>query len=56
MQAIIGLILRHALTGVGAVLVAKGADPTSVESIVGGVAAAAGLAWSWWQKKRSGAV
>ncbi len=57
MDAIIGLLLRHVATGLGAVLVTRNlADPTSAEAIVGGLVTAGGLAWSWWQKKKSGVL
>lgn len=57
MQAILGLVLRHLLTGAGAVLVAKGiADEATVSSLVGAVTTLAGIAWSVWQKYTSGAM
>jgi hypothetical protein len=46
---VIALTLRHALTALGALGVMTG---TQLEAIVGGVAVAAGLGWSWWSKKK----
>lgn len=44
-------IVRHLLTSVGAVLVAKGyADAGTTEAIVGGVLAVVGMALSWRDK------
>lgn len=44
-------LVRHALTGVGSVLVARGvADAGTVEAIAGGVIAVIGLALSWRDK------
>lgn len=44
-------LLRHALTGVGSVLVARGyADAVTIEAIAGGLLAVAGLAWSFKDK------
>lgn len=49
-QIILGLV-RHALTIAGGYLVARGVDGATVEAIIGGVTAAAGLAWSAWDKR-----
>lgn len=49
---LVGLILRHVLTGFGAVLVAKGLPPTSAETITGAIAVIGGLVWSYIQKRR----
>lgn len=56
MGALVGLFLRHVLTGAGAVLVSRGLDPTSAETLVGAATVLGGLAWSWLQKKKSGAL
>jgi hypothetical protein len=47
--AFLPALLRHALTAAGALGVMTG---TQLEAIVGGVAVAAGLGWSWWSKKK----
>lgn len=45
-------LVRHFLTMLGGGMLAQaGADPTSVESIVGGFAALAGVLWSLYEKK-----
>lgn len=45
-------LIRHALTMFGALLVGKGySDPTSMEAIVGGLAAVLGVAWSLYAKR-----
>ncbi len=63
-----GLLVRHALSGVGVFLVGQGVDPKTVEAItglmgtlgpvgsavVGGLAVLAALAWSYWQKRKAG--
>jgi hypothetical protein len=46
---IIAMVLRHGLTAAGALGVMTG---TQLEAIVGGVAVAAGLGWSWWSKRK----
>jgi hypothetical protein len=51
MTALLGLLARHLLTGVGAALVAKGMPPTSAETLTGAVAILGGLAWSYIQKR-----
>lgn len=50
---IFGLLSRHLLTGMGAVLVSKGVDPTSAETLVGAASVVGGLVWSYIQKKRA---
>lgn len=46
-------IIRHALTGVGAVLVAQGiGDEAIVQEAIGVVIAIVGLAWSIIEKRR----
>jgi hypothetical protein len=52
--SVIGLLLRHGLTALGTYGVAV-SDSTS-NQIVAGALAAAGLVWSFIQKKRSGAI
>lgn len=45
-------IIRHILTMVGAVLVAKGyGDAVGMESIIGGAMAVLGIAWSMYAKR-----
>lgn len=51
-SAIVGLLLRHLLTGIGAALIAKGMPPTSVETLSGAVVILGGLVWSYIQKRR----
>jgi len=44
-------IVRHVLTAVGSVLMARGwADSATVEAIIGGVLAVVGLGLSWKDK------
>lgn len=46
-------LLRHLLTAAGAVAVSKyGVDEASMGSVVGGVSTAAGLAWSFYEKRK----
>lgn len=46
-------LARHVLTGVGASLVTKGVvDAGSADLIVGGLVAAIGVAWSYWDKRQ----
>ena len=45
----VALVLRHALTAVGALGVMTG---TQLEAIVGGAAVVVGLGWSWWSKRK----
>lgn len=47
---ILALFARHFLTGFGAVLVAKGLNPTDADTIVGALSIVGGLAWSAYQK------
>ncbi len=50
---ILGLI-RHILTAVGGVLVAKGiADEGTVTTVVGGLIGIGGAIWSWWDKREA---
>lgn len=50
-EILLGLV-RHILTAVGGVLVAKGTvDQSTVETVVGGVAAIVGALWSVFSKK-----
>ena len=44
-------IIRHLLTGVGSVLIAKGyADQGAIDAVIGGALAIVGLALSWQDK------
>ena len=50
-EILLGLV-RHILTAVGGVLIAKGTvDQSTVETVVGGVAAIVGALWSVFSKK-----
>ncbi len=57
LQVVLAALLRHALTAVGGVLVAKGAIDADTaatlnsEVVVGALAALGGVAWSLAQKK-----
>lgn len=54
---ILALILRHVLTGVGAVAVSKGyVDADTIQTGIGAAATLGGLAWSVIQKYKSGAL
>lgn len=45
-------LLRHLMTAASGYLVAKGfADAAVAEALVGGVLAAAGIAWSWFKHR-----
>lgn len=51
---IITALLRHVLTALGGGLVVKyGVDGASVEAIAGGVATAAGVGWSIYEKRKA---
>ena len=51
---VIGLILRHLLTGAGAVVVEKGLSSSDdVQALIGALSTVAGIAWSIWQKYRT---
>lgn len=51
--AVIQALVRHLLTLVAGGFFAKyGVDGTTVDAIVGGAAAAAGVAWSVYDKKK----
>lgn len=51
---LLGLLARHLLTGVGAVVVEKGiTSADEATAISGAVATLVGLLWSAWQKKRA---
>lgn len=51
-EILLGLV-RHVLTALGGVLVAKGTvDQSTVETIVGGAAAIVGALWSIVSKKK----
>jgi len=50
---IIQAIVRHVLTAVaGGFAVKYGIDGGTMDAIIGGAAAAAGVGWSVWDKKR----
>lgn len=52
-SAIVGIVVRHLLSGLGAALVAQGiADTAAVESIAGGAMALVGVVLSYLNKKR----
>ena len=48
LPAVIALLIRHGLTATGFVGVLTG---TQIEQVAGVAALAAGLGWSYWQKK-----
>jgi O-antigen/teichoic acid export membrane protein len=51
---IISALVRHILTAVaGGFAVKYGIDGGTMDAIVGGAAAAAGVGWSLWDKKRN---
>lgn len=50
---IIQAIVRHVLTAIaGGFAVKYGIDGGTMDAIIGGAAAAAGVGWSVWDKKR----
>lgn len=52
---IIQAVVRHVLTAIaGGFTVRFGLDGAALDAVIGGAAAAAGLGWSIWDKKRSG--
>lgn len=54
MSLIIQSLLRHILTAVGGVIVAKyGVDSVGVENVAGGIATTAGLAWAVYDKHKN---
>lgn len=49
---VVGSLVRHGATMFGGWLIAKGhADPAIAETIVGGIVAGGGVAWSFAEKK-----
>ena len=51
---IIQAVVRHVLTAVGGGFAVKyGVDGASMDAIIGGAAALAGVGWSVWDKKRN---
>lgn len=51
-EQVITAIVRHLLTLFGGVMAARyGIDGSTVDAIVGGAAAAAGVGWSVWDKR-----
>lgn len=50
---IVNAFLRHLLTAVGGIAVAKGyADSATIETVVGALLTLIGFGWSFWDKKR----
>lgn len=50
---LVNAFLRHLLTAVGGIAVAKGyADSGTVETVIGAVLTLIGVGWSFWDKKR----
>jgi hypothetical protein len=50
--SIVAAIVRHILTGVGGALALKyGIDGASIDAIIGGASALAGVAWSVYDKR-----
>ena len=50
-STIIAAIVRHTLTGIGAALATQySIDGATMEAVIGGIAAAAGLVWSLLEK------
>lgn len=46
-------LIRHVLTGVGGVLIAKGfMDDATLQSIIGGTLAVVGVIWSLFNKRK----
>ncbi len=51
---IIQALVRHLLTALGGAFAVKwGVDGETLNAIIGGAAAAAGVGWSVWDKRRS---
>jgi hypothetical protein len=51
---IIQAVVRHVLTAVaGGFAMRYGIDGATLDAVIGGAAAAAGLGWSIWDKRRS---
>lgn len=51
--AIVAALARHVLTAAaGGLAVKYGVDGATVDAIVGGLAALAGVGWSVWDKRR----
>lgn len=52
--AIVASLARHFLTGIsGALMVKYGIDGGTMDAIIGGLSALAGVGWAIWDKKRS---
>jgi hypothetical protein len=52
--AIVTALARHLLTAIGGGLAVRyGVDGATMDAIVGGLAALAGVAWSIWDKRNS---
>lgn len=53
MNPFVTSLIRHLLTSLGAAAAVKyDIDKDTIEVMVGGAAAAAGLGWSWWEKRQ----
>jgi hypothetical protein len=53
MSEIIGLLLRHVLTGVGAALISHGVNATDAQTLIGAISVLGGLVWSYIQKRQA---
>ena len=52
-SAIVSAVARHLLTVIGGAYAMKyGIDGASLDAIIGGMSAAAGVAWSFWDKRQ----
>lgn len=50
----VAALVRHILTAIaGGFAVKYGIDGSELDAVVGGVAAAAGVGWSLWDKRRA---
>lgn len=53
--AIVQSLVRHFLTALaGGLAVKYGVDGSTMDALVGGIAAAAGVGWSVYEKKKAG--
>lgn len=54
---IITAVVRHVLTAIaGGFAVRYGIDGATLDAVIGGAAAAAGVGWSVWDKRRNGLI
>lgn len=52
--AVVASLTRHFLTGIaGGLMVKYGIDGGTMEAIIGGLSALAGVGWAIWDKKRT---